>query len=272
MEAMERLLSDSDILYLVETVLGERSDVERVVRVVRDDPDFVEALLSHERVFERLAGDEEIVLKVSPHLFFSVLLRRARQDLEAASYTVERRQRQRVALFDARQAAKLLADRPIRDYLADMLASFTRVQSFTRRVRVRKGVWRKQRFNDLDIDSLIRVASAIDEEYRFAAYKRIADVCLFLAGVFPEYIESQQRYPFSGALRPARGRVRRSIEDYEREGRAFYGLAAGHPQARGAELSAPLSALAENFQLAEKPLSFLSEHYLRMRKHKLFEL
>lgn len=267
-EATGSLLTDSDIRFLVQTVLPGRADSEQVVALVRDDPEFVEALLGHERVFERLAGDEEMVLKVSPYLYFSVLLRRVRQDLRVESYTYERRQHQRVAIFDAGQAAELLAGRPVRDYLAGMLASFTRMHGFTRRVRVRKGIWRRQRVNDLDIDSLVRYAGGLDEEQRFEVYKRIADVCLFMTGMFPEHIESRSRY-LLGVLRP---QGRRSIEDYEREGRAFYGLAAGHRGARAGHLSAALSTLAENFTLAEKPLFLLSDHYLRLRKHTLFEL
>jgi HEPN domain-containing protein len=253
-------------------VLPERSDRERLVPLVRSDLAFVDALLGHDRVCERLIGDDEVILRVTPQLFFSVLLRRVRQDLEAAAYTLERRQGQRLAVFDTQQAAGLLADRLLRDYLAGMLASFTRVQGVTRRVRVRRGVWRKLRFNDLDVDSLIRYSSDVEEEHRFEVYRRIADVCLFLAGMFPEYIESQRRYPLSGALRPARGGFRRSLEDYEREGRTFYSLAAGHQGARASQLSAPLTALAQSFELARKPLSHLSDHYLRLRKHTLFEL
>ncbi len=269
MKASGRILPESDILFLLETVLPERTDREQLVAVVREDPDFLEALLRHEQVFQRLLGDEETLLHVSPYLFFSVLLRQARRDMGGAAYTLERRQHQRVAIFDAPQAAQLLDRQPVRDYLAEMLASFTRTQSMTRRVRVRKGVWRRLRFNDLDVDSLIHYAGAIDEGERFEVYKRIADVCLFLAGMFPEYVESQYRYPWSGALRPGR---RRAMEDYEREGRAFYGLAASSREAQAAHLAPALAVLARDFQLAEKPLAFLAQHYLRMRKNQLFEL
>lgn len=267
-ESNPRLLTAADILFLLETVLPERQDHRDVVPLVRDDPGFVEALIGDERVFQRLIGDEEMVLRVSPQLFFSVLLSRARKDLEAASYTFERRQHQRVAIFDARQAARLIADSPVRNYLAEMLASFTKVHGFTRRVRVRKGVWHRQRFHDLDVDSLIRYANSIDEEYRFEVYRRIGDVCLFLAGVFPEYISGQQ-YRFRSL---AAARLQRTLEDYEQQGRAFYALAAEHRSVRGTPLSAPLAVLARDFPLAEKPLSFLSEHYLKVRKHTLFEM
>ncbi len=90
--------------------------------------------------------------------------------------------------------------------------------------------------------------------------------------MFPEYIERQSRGPFGQALRLASGHGQRSMEDYEQEGRTYYGLAAGHRDAHVAHLSAALTTLADNFTLAEKPLSFLAGHYLQMRKHTLFEL
>ena len=85
----------------------------------------------------------------------------------------------------------LLSQKQIRDYLAEMLVSFTRIESFTLPVRVRKGIWRKYRFNDLNVDSLIRYCQAVDEEYRFRFYKRIADVCLFLASARSGYVVGQ---------------------------------------------------------------------------------
>ena len=52
---------------------------------------------------------------------------------------MERRQRQKVLLFDTDQVIQLLEQRSVRDYLATMLASFTRVESVTVGVRVREG-------------------------------------------------------------------------------------------------------------------------------------
>ena len=150
-----------------------------------------------------------------------------------------------------------------------MLASFTRIQGLTRRVRVRQGVWYKQRLNDLDVDSLIRQCHALEEEHRFQMYKRIADACLFLAGMFPEFLDARRSYA-GGRGGQAAARMWRNKEDVEREGRAFYALAAEHPDARVAHLQRPLQTLADNLCLAEKPLTFLADHYLQLRKHTLF--
>jgi hypothetical protein len=266
-------LSHNDLLFMVETLIPERRDKERLVELIKDDESFVEAMVRDEELFDRVMGDEEILVKISPKLFFAVLLERIRRDLEKETYTVERRHLQRIAVFDSDKVVDLLGRKQIRDYLAEMLASFTRIESFTLPVRVREGIWRKYRFNDLNVDSLIRYCQAIDEEHRFRFYKRIADVCLFFAGVFPEYIEARYRYPLSGKIRPrVMGQSRRSIEDYEEEGKAFYERAAEHQVARAQNLDEVLSTLSENFTLAEKPLAFMSDHYLWFRKHQLFEL
>ncbi len=262
-----------DLLFMVETLIPERSDKEHLVELIKDDEGFIEAMLRDEELFDRVMSDEEILVKISPKLFFAILLERIRRDLEKETYTIEKRHSQRIAVFDSHRVVDLLSQKQIRDYLAEMLASFTRIESFTLPVRVRKGIWRKYRFNDFNVDSLIKYCQAVDEDQRFRFYKRIADVCLFLAGMFPEHIEAQYRYPLSGKIRPrVMGQRRRSIEDYEEEGKAFYELAAGHEVARAQNLDGVLSTLSENFTLAEKPLAFMSDHYLWLRRHELFEL
>jgi hypothetical protein len=156
-------------------------------------------------------------------------------------------------------------------YLADMLNSFTRIESFALPVRVRKGVWHKVRFSDMDIDSLARFCQAIDEEHRFSFYKRIADLCLFILGMFPEYVTMDYRYPSSDEARPKLfSRLRRSAEDYEEEGRRFYKLAGEHRAAALLDMAEVLQKLHDKFNLAKKPLNFISERFLQFRKQKLF--
>ena len=273
MDETPSALSHNDLLFMVETLIPGRGDKERLVELVKDDEGFVETMLRDKELFDRVMEDEEILVRISPKLFFAILLERIRRDLEKETYTIERRHLQRIAIFDSDRVVDLLSRKQIRDYLAGMLASFTRVESFTLPVRVRKGIWHKYRFNDFDVDSLIRCCEAVDEDHRFRFYKRIADVCLFLAGMFPQHIEAQYRYPLSGKIRPrVRGQSRRSIEDYEEEGRAFYELAAEHELARVQNLDEVLSTLSENFTLAKKPLAFISDHYLWFRKHEFFDI
>ena len=129
-------------------------------------------------------------------------------------------------------------------------------------VRVRRGVRRRVRFNDMDIDSLVRLCATVDEPHRFGYYRRIADVCLFISGVFRDYAT-----PTAGR---AGRRHRRSMEDYEAEGRRFYALAGAHPAAGTMRLSEVFGLLQEHFAAARKPLSFISSRYLHARRRMLF--
>jgi hypothetical protein len=263
-------LSDRDLDFLAETTSSEIKDKSRLKQIIQEDEDFRNSYVGDEKVFTKLMDDQEIFLKISPALFFEILLRKAANDLEEAGYTLEKTSRMKIPVFDTKEVSELLTREPLLLYLADMLASFTKIQSFTLSFRVRKGVWGKIRFNDLDILSLMTFCQAAGDEYRMGFYKRIADICLFSVGIFPDYAERDYHYPFSGQVRPhIRGKLRIRPEDYEKEGRKFYKLAAEHPSAKELDLAETFWALYENFQKAKKPLNFISDHYLQYTKHKL---
>lgn len=265
--------SHRDLRFVVETLVPERSDREHLVDLIQEDATLRAAMLQDDRLFQHLMAEDEIFLSVSPQFFFKVLLLRTRRDLEQEIYTIERRHSQKVVLFDANQIVNLLSDPALCDYLAIMLASFTRINSATIPIRVRPGIWRRLRVNDLDVDSLVSYAQILDEEYRFATYQRIGDACLFLTSIFPEYIGARQSYPQSGGPRPRlRSSLLHNLEDYEAYGRSFYRLAAKHKQSQLQGLDRVLTTLAQQFILAEKPLAFLAERYLALRKHHFFEL
>ena len=265
--------SARDLRFIVETLVSECADIEQVVNLLREDEELLAAMLEDDRLAQRLISDEESFLSVSPHFFFKVLLLRARRDLKQEAYTVEHRNLQKIVLFDAERVVELMSDPALCDYLAGMLASFTRIHSVTIPIRVRPGIWHRIRVNDLDVDSLIRYAQMLGSEQAFAAYQRIGDACLFLTGLFPEHIGARSRYPHSGQARPGnRGSLLQDLEDYERYGRSFYQLAAEHREVPSPHLQRVLVSLSERFVLAKKPLAFLAERYLSLRKHHLFEL
>jgi len=264
-------LSERDLNFLVETVSPEVRNKERLKQIIREDEDFRNSFIGDEKIFRRLMDEEETFLKISPPLFFEILLRKAAHELEGVSYTVEKTSTMKIPVFDTKEVAELLNNEPLLLYLADMLSSFTRIESYTIPILIRKGIWEKVRFNDMDILSLMSFCQVVDDEYRLGFYKRIADLCLFILGIFPDYAERDYRYPFSGQVRPhIRGKLRISPGDYADEGRKFYKLAAAHPAARELELSEIFWALHRDFQKAKKPLNFIAEHYIRYRRHKFF--
>jgi hypothetical protein len=264
-------LSDRDLDFLVGTASPEIKDRSRLKQIIQEDEDFRNSYVGDEKVFGKLMDEEEIFLKTSPALFFEILLRRAASDLEEVGYTFEKTSHMKIPVFDTKGVSEFLTKESLLLYLADMLASFTKIQSYTLSFRIRKGVWEKIRFNDLDILSLMNFCQAAGDKHRIGFYKRIADICLFILGIFPDYAERDYRYPFSGQIRPhIRGKVRISPEDYEKEGRKFYKLAAEHPSAQELDLSEVFWALHQNFQKAKKPLNFIADHYLQYTKHKFF--
>lgn len=264
-------MSDRDLDFLVETVSPEVADKLRLKQIIREDEDFINTFIGKEKVFRRIMDDDEILLKISTALFFEILLRKAANDLEGVSYTIEKTQTMKIPVFDTKEVVELLTNETLLVYLADMLSSFTRIESYAISFRVKEGTWKKIRFNDLDIHSLMSFSEAVEDEYRLGFYKRIADICLFILGIFPQYPEHDFRYPFSGQARPQIfGKARMSHEEYEMEGQRFYKLAAEHQSAKELDLSDVFWALHSNFQKAKKPLNFIVDNYFQFMGHKFF--
>ena len=263
--------TEADLDFVINEAAPEATDKKRLMALVEVDEEFRSALIGDERLVERILTDEEAFLKISSALYFEILLRRALKELEAATHTVERSGRQSIPVFDSGEVVDLLARPEVLYYLAQMLASFTRIHSHVVSVRVRKGVRRRVRYNDMDIDSLIRLCATADEERRFDLYKRIADVCLFITGLFPDSTYSERRHRTAGQPRPSSARRgRRSLEEYEEAGRWFYGQAQQHPRAKILQLSEVFVLLRERFSSARKPLTYIATHYLHSRRHHPF--
>lgn len=264
-------LSDRDLDFLVEAAAPDVRDKSNLKKIIRRDEDFRDSFIGDENVFRKLMTDDEIFLKISPVLFFEILLRKAALELSRTSYTLEKSRTMSIPVFDTQDLVELLNKQSLVIYLADMLSTFTRIESYAVSFRVRKGIWKKIRFNDMDINSLVRFSAALENEYRLGLYKRIADLCLFILGIFPDYAEGNYRYPLSGEIRPQiSGRIKISPEEYEKKGRQFYRLAAEHQAAVASDLSDIFWDLHKNFRKAKKPLNFIAEYYLRTKRHSLF--
>jgi hypothetical protein len=241
--------------------------------ILREDEDILEAMLADETLFHFLSSDPQSLLQVSPNLFFTVLLNRVREELRTRSYTVENDYGSHALVFDSAAIVDFLEDRGIRNYLADMLVSFVRINSYTIPVRIRKGIWRKYRFSDYDIESLMRYSEVLSKEQRFPSYKRIADICLFTRGMFHDHSQLKRISPSIA------GKGKDELENY---GRYFYRAAAEYAelmehqtlsageQLRLSEIIEVLLQLSEHFVMAVKPLTFMANHYLDSFEDELF--
>lgn len=156
------------------------------------DPDRVMRLLGDDRVFATVFGPPETaptdpLLGVSPFLVFAVAVHRAPGELASAGYVHEWvGPRQRVPVFDAGELAGFLETRDLRLFLAELLASYTRVASGSFWTQTRRGP-RRQRFSELDPVRLAALLAVAPEQDQPDLYRRLGDLALFLTGVFPDH-------------------------------------------------------------------------------------
>jgi hypothetical protein len=239
------------------------------------DPGSIEGLLADPRVFNAVFGpsavDAREAVLVSPFLAFGVAVHRAITDLSAMDYLPERSgPRQRVPVFDTPQLRDFLGSAARRLFLAELLASFTRIASGRYRVRS-GGRSRTRRFSELDPVRLAGLLEVAPEESRPGVYRRLGDVCLFLTGVFPDYAAAHALGPVDAArlLRSARvpsgerdGLVGAPALDLlEYLGARWYRAALTAAPVQTARL-AVVGEVADRFRQARRVLNHLADRYL----------
>jgi hypothetical protein len=180
-------LTDSDLLALA----GGRRDQAAALRA---QPSLVLDLLDRPRVADALltapAGEPERFTYVSPFLVFAAALHRVGSALVGASYVTDRTgPRSRLPVFDGPQLAAFATTPRNRLFLAELLASYARITTGTTYARTARG-WRRHRWDELDLPRLAARLEAVPAADRPAVWRRIGDGALFLAGVFPEYVEN----------------------------------------------------------------------------------
>ena len=255
-------LSESDLRFLVETVATNRRDYDHIANLIRDKEDLLEPMLDDPKLTERLFCDEEALVRVTPHMLFSVLLRRLRRELEKEAYVLDVDTKgKRIPVFEGPAVAEMLSDKQTRDYLVEMLSSFARTNSGIIYWKER-GTWHKRRFSDIDLDDMVELAHIIDPEMRPAIYKRIADIALFLSGIFPEHAAH------SSGSRKNMFSAKHTLKDYEQAGKRFYQVAARETDQT--QWKPVLGTLAEKFSLTRLALNSLSDRYVKTLRTQYF--
>jgi hypothetical protein len=239
------------------------------------DPAVLEPLLADPRVFDAVFGRPGDVVLASPFLAFVVAVHRAARDLSGAGYLPERSGlRQRVPVFDTPELREFLRSSQRRLFLAELLASFTRIASGRYRVPSRWGSTarpRTRRFSELDPVRLAGLLDVMPSQSRPGIYRRLGDVSLFLAGVFPDYSVMHAFGPadVSRLLRSAR------VPEAERDGLAsapalelleylgarWYRAALAAAPVRTARLDV-VGDIAGRFRQARRVLNHLADGYL----------
>jgi hypothetical protein len=256
-------LSDSDLAVL-RAAGDERDDVGR-------DPEHLESLIDSPATFRLLfkAPGRDPLLRGSPFLLFAVLIHRVVRDLGQASFVEEWvGPRQRVPVFDTASLRDFAADPLRRFFLAQLLASYTKVASGSTLVKTRRG-WRRRRFSELDPLRLIELAEAVPAVERPSVYRRLGDLSLFLTGVFPDYageqlVAERQRRGLErvlGAADRERAEQHDGVWLLEQLGRRAYRIAQQGTDRRAA-MAGVLAEVSENFAAARRVLNFLTDRYL----------
>ena len=201
-------LSDADLALLASVcgpaARGCRPDSAAAqASSLRADPAALLRMLEHPGLFRAVLGPDQAdrgwAVPASPFLVFAVLVQRAAAELGSMDHVPERTGlRQRVPLFDAPALRDFLGEPARRLFLAELLASFTRVASGRYRVTA-GGRTRTRRFSELDPVRLAGLLEEVHAAERPGVYRRLGDVTLFLTGVFPGYTADRALGPVDAA-------------------------------------------------------------------------
>lgn len=265
-------LSEGDLTLLAGMLDGGSREERRAT--LHREPDRILGLLREGSLYDTLfRGDAgEVLLHASPFLAFATLVHRAVRDLEGAGFVQEWiGPRQRVPVFHVAPLREFAASPLRRLFLAELLASYTRVSSGSILFRTARG-WRRRRFSELDPMRLIELLDLLPDAERPGVYRRLGDLALFLTGVFPDHagktlLPSQtlawHALSRSRGARPPADESESPLALLERMGRSAYRAAwrAAGPQGRGTARVLE-DVAADGFGRARRILNFLTDRYL----------
>ena len=183
-------LTDADLNFLCDPYRStdDNIDYRTFVRARRGG---IEGLLGSRDVFEALFMTERgpgPLMQASPFMVFAVAVEQAGHQLSSATYVPEWvGVGRRTPLFDVPQLREFMSSPWRRFFLAELLASYTRVASGSVVVATRRG-FRRQRFSELDPVHLAGLLDVVPDAERPGVLRRLGDLALFLTGVFPDYV------------------------------------------------------------------------------------
>jgi hypothetical protein len=268
-------LTDAD-LHLLATETGEAESGEELLTYLHANPAYLTALLEHPSLYVSLfgSGEHDALLRASPFLVFAVLVHRGAQDLAGLPFVEEWiGPNRRLPSFEV-GGLREFASAPLRRFfLAEVLASYTRVASGTVWVQTSRG-WRRRRFSELDPLRLLEMLETTPGRERPALYRRLGDLSLFLTGVFPDYAGAtlpplrRQRLQrgmrwieLAGPSLPP-DPVPSEISLLEELGQRSYWMAWKATEGMGSGMTGVLADVAESFSQARRLLNFLTDRYL----------
>lgn len=242
--------------------------------LLRSEPQRIDQLVGSPEVFDRLFApwSDDPLLLASPFLVFSAMLARTSTELDQASFVREWiGPNRRLPIFDVDALRAFAADPELRTFLAEVLASYTHVVSGSVWVHGTRG-WTRRRFSELDPVGMAELAGVVPPHERPAVLRRLGDLALFLAGVFPDHAGER-------LFRPVQlGRLRRALRSLpvdevsddedpaaldllERLGQGSYRVASRESSSSSSD-NAVLGEVAERFGQARRVLNALTDRFL----------
>lgn len=216
-------------------------------------------------------GGEPELATLSPFLVFAVAVEHTATGLEGVTYVNEwTGPRTRLPVLGVEDLRGFMRAPGRRLFLADLLASFTRVASGTVWRRARRG-WRRRRFSELDPIALAGLLDELPASEHPRVHRRLGDLSLFLTGVFPDHTAARAFRPIDlqrlGRAAGAGTELGESLESrgavglLERLGARWYRMAAGD---RAPSATGPIGPgeAAERFQEARRALNLVTDRHL----------
>jgi hypothetical protein len=236
---------------------------------LRRSPDAALPLLDRPAVYDAVLGAEArepgLMVGVSPFLVFAVAVHRFAADLTRRS---EQRQapraQERAGPPDLEQLRDFLSSLARRLFLAELLTSFTTPGE---RYPVHaEGPVETRRTSGLDPTDLARVLDEVPTTDRPGVYRRLGDVALFLAGVFPDQARRVFGQVQPEALLPVVGPGQRTdatpaISLLERLGSRWYRTAYELAPVHSTRL-AVVAEVADRFAVARTVLDQVARRHL----------
>lgn len=268
-------LSETDLRALVRADRSEPGQAAARIAALRRQPALILDVLDRPTTSSAVlnlaaarGADRELVF-ISPFLVFAAAIHRTAADLAATSHAPERASsRLRVPVFDAPQLAGYLAVPRHPLFLAELLASFARISSGMTITRTPRGL-RRRRWTDADPTQMAVLLETLPPARWPAVWRRLGDVSLFLAGVFPDAAEHVVATRFD-AIRLARrtGLDADAVPDTDVQhllewlGAGWYRLAADRTVPAGKANRAVLREAADQFRPARRVLNATTDRYL----------
>lgn len=262
-------LSEGDLEVLAR-VAGTRTS--SLKQRIHDRPEVLDEVLANRRLFDEVfePGHDLCDPGVSTFLAFAVVVNRSALELQHTHYVPEwSGPGRRLPVFDVEPLREFIEDGARRYFLIEFLNSFTTIASGSYVIRTRDG-YRRRRFSELDPVRLAELVEQLPPAERAGGYRRLGDVALVLAGVFPDHVANHPLQPAqreqltqSAAIASEEALASRGeIGFLEAAGAGWYRRAVDSATAVLGAGPVILHSVAERFTQARRILNYVSDRFL----------